>query len=98
MALALVATISVSALTPWMASGDDHLITDEYITVEPDGYWNAQVAAGGHQQWSFELPAPRTQNIRIEDIEPAGSSLEISLDGEDLVIRMGKKWDRVRIG
>ena len=81
MFLAFMGTLLAATLVG-VASGDSHVITDEYIDVEPDGYWTGQVEPGEHQVWSFDIKKPRDHNIRITIIE--GSSLEISLDGDGL--------------
>ena len=67
-----------------MAAGSSHVITGEYINVEPDGYWTAEVAAGGHQQWSFELAGPREHNILVELEDPIDASLNVWIDGQEL--------------
>ncbi len=82
--LSLVITVLLMALTLGVAAGSSHVNTGEYIDVEPDGYWDAEVAAGGHQQWNFDLPAQRDHNLVIKIEDPAGASLGVSIDGQDL--------------
>ena len=48
--LGLVAMVLLVSMTVGVAGGASHRITDQYNDVEPDGYWNAEVAAEGHQQ------------------------------------------------
>ena len=59
------------------------VITDEYVTVEPDGNWTGQVAPGEHQRWTFTLPEARDdQLITINNMRPSGSILNLSVDGQ----------------
>ena len=51
-----------------VASGDSHVIADEYIDVEPDGSWTAEVEAGEHQEWSFDLAESRSHRAPYNDI------------------------------
>ena len=62
------------ALTLGVAAASSHVISDQYIDVEPDGYWTAEVAAGGHQQWNFDLVEQRNHNTVIEIVEPADAN------------------------
>ena len=82
--LSLVITVLLMALTLGVAAASSHVISDQYIDVEPDGYWTAEVAAGGHQQWNFDLVEQRNHNTVIEIVEPADASLDVSIDGQHL--------------
>lgn len=79
--LGAIITVTLMLLMIGIASGDGHVITDEYNTVAPDGYWTAEVDAEGHQRWSFDLAETRNQNVRITIEEPPDASLVISIDG-----------------
>ena len=81
--LSLVIAALLMALTLGVASGSSHVITGQYIDVGPDGYWDAEVAAGGHQQWNFDLAAQRDHNLVIIG-DPVDASLSVSINGQHL--------------
>ena len=81
--LSLVITVLLMALTLGVAAGSSHVITGEYIDVGPDGYWDAEVAAGGHQQWNFDLAEQRNHNLVVIIEDPADASLSVLINGQD---------------
>ena len=80
----LVVTALLLALTVGVVGGASHVVTDKYNTVDPDGYWTAEVAAKEHQQWSFDLAEPRDHNIRVAIVGPADASLSVSINSTEL--------------
>ena len=82
--LSVVLGLVLVVMTVEVAGGDGHLITDKYNNVDPDGYWTAEVPAGEHQLWNFDLEEPRDHNILVEIVEPPGASLGVSMDDDNL--------------
>ena len=81
MVVALSLLVALAVGTPQTLSADRHAIDND---VAADGTWPGQVAAEGAQNWTFTLAEARLQTIRVGDILPAGSGLNVSLDGQDL--------------
>ena len=84
----------IAVLVPFLmvqtARADDHVITNQYNNIEADGNWTGSVAAGGHQEWTFTITEERLQVLRITNIQPAGDSLDVSLDAQDLGTATGE--------
>ncbi len=78
----------IAALVPFLmvqtARADVHVVTNQYNDIEADGNWIGSVAAGEHQEWTFTITEERLQVLEITNIQPAGASLNVSFDAEDL--------------